>query len=231
MQFVDKAVCLCLDKRREEWEDLQNHCESKGLKFDRFLVGEGDIFSESEYNHVDIKDVPPHWGYGNPTGRIHHFNAFLSHKKMILKSKEEGLNNVLFLEDDAYFTNRYDEVVESLSSELNSLDFDFLFLGWWIGYESDDYNQNVEKEYNSNKRTGIERVRNAHFTCGGLHGVVINQRMFDPLLQLHPIGPIDSQLNRFFHPFVNSYYVFPKIIHDKGIFSHCEQSVTPRLKL
>ena len=24
----------------------------------------------------------------------------------------------------------------------------------------------VEKEYNSNKRTGIERVRNAHFTCG-----------------------------------------------------------------
>ena len=35
MQFVDKAICLCLDKRQEEWEDLQNHCESKGLKFDR----------------------------------------------------------------------------------------------------------------------------------------------------------------------------------------------------
>ena len=39
---------------------------------------------------------------------------------------------------------------------------------------------------------------------------------------LPPIGPVDSILNHNFHngPFtINSYYVMPKIIHDKGDFN------------
>ena len=43
MLGVEHAYCLCLDKREEHWEDLKEQCESKGIKFHPFIVGDGDI--------------------------------------------------------------------------------------------------------------------------------------------------------------------------------------------
>ena len=51
---INKAYCLCLDKREEHWLNLQEQCESKGIEFCRFLVGGGELFPEEKYDHVDI---------------------------------------------------------------------------------------------------------------------------------------------------------------------------------
>ena len=232
MLKIDKALCLCLDKRQDEWDELKEQCESHGIEFDPFVVGKGKLLPFESYDRIDDKFPPvEHWQYGNPITKKNHCNAFLSHQSMIRKALSEGAETVLLLEDDAYFTSRYDDVLGKLNEELKELDFDMLYLGWWIGNEYDEWNVKVEKEYKEEGKVGIGRIKNAHFTCGGLHGVIVKKPMLQVMTQLSPVNPIDSQLNRIAHRKINSYYVFPKIIHDKGIFSHCEQAPCPRSKI
>jgi len=233
MLGIDKAVCLCLDKRKEEWLDLEKQCLAKGLEFERFVVGDGKTLDASEYDRVDDPNPPvENWSYGNEVTKINHYNAFMSHQAIIQKAKEDGLNSILLLEDDAYFTERFDDVLEKLDKQTNidSLPYDILFLGWWIGEADDEWNLTAERLYNEHGSISVGKVSEAHFTCGGLHGVIIRRGMFNKILELDPINPIDSQLNGMHHE-INSFYVIPKIIHDKGIFSNCEQGITPRKKL
>ena len=120
---IKKAYCLCLDKRKEHWLDLRQQCESKGLEFNCFLVGKGELFSTEEYDRIDtqIPKLDFSWGYGGNANDsfeetrekiTHHYNAFLSHQEMAQKALKDGDEKVLFLEDDSYFTERFDDVVD-----------------------------------------------------------------------------------------------------------------------
>jgi len=235
MLGIEKAICLCLDKRKDEWEDLERQCNSKGIEFEKYIVGDGHILEKSLYDRIDDEDCDiSEWDYGNDKTRIRHYNAFMSHIEIFKQAKEQGLKRFLLLEDDAYFTERFDDVVSKLNEQIediNGIDFDMLFLGWWIGEHDDSWNQTVERFYNEHGRVGIGKVSEAHFTCGGLHGVIINDTMVDKLLELEAKNPIDSQLNSELHKEMNTYYVMPKIVHDKGIFSNCEQNTLERQKL
>ena len=234
---ITKAYCLCLDKRKEHWLDLKQQCESKGLEFNRFLVGEGKIFDENGYDLIDTSAPDlSNWSYGGhekdspyekQVKKTKHYNAFLSHQAMARKALQDGDENVLFLEDDAYFTERFDKVVEKSSADIEQLDYDMLYLGWWIGDEGDEWNQQIEDEWSKDENYGIGSTRR----IGGLHAVIISRRMLDIITRLDPFDPIDSQLSTYFHDKITSFFLAPKIIHDKGIFSECEQSVVERLKL
>jgi hypothetical protein len=232
---IEKAICLCLDKRKDEWEDLERQCNAKGIEFEKFIVGDGDILDKDLYDRIDTNDADTSgWDYGNDTTKIRHYNAFMSHMEIFKKAKKQGLKRFLLLEDDAYFTGRFEDVFSKLDEQienLQDLEFDMLFLGWWIGEADDAWNETVERLYNDHGTVGIGTVSEAHFTCGGMHGVIINDTMIDKLLELEAKNPIDSQLNSELHKEMNTYYVIPKIIHDKGIFSNCEQGITPRKKL
>ena len=230
---IKNAYCLCLDKRQKHWEDLQEQCESRGIKFRRFLVGKGELFPKKEYDYIDSPNPPiDKWGYGREGTVRNHCNAFLSHKVMLKKAIEENLDSVLFLEDDAYFTSRYDDVMKKVSDVIDKLEWDMLYLGWWVGFEDDEWNENIEQEYLEKGLASIARVRSVPLgLMGGFHGVLINRTMFKILSELPPLGPLDGLLNYNFHsgPYtINSYYIAPKIIHDKGIFSEAEQSPCPR---
>ena len=235
MLGIEKAICLCLDKRQNEWEDLERQCNSKGIEFEKYIVGDGHILEKSLYDRIDDEDCDiSEWDYGNDKTRIRHYNAFMSHIEIFKRAKEQGLKRFLLLEDDAYFTERFDNVVSKLDKHIENLediDFDMLFLGWWIGEHDDSWNKTVERSYNEYEGVGIGKVSEAHFTCGGLHGVIINDTMVDKLLELEAKNPIDSQLNAELHKEMNTYYVMPKIVHDKGIFSNCEQNTLERQKL
>tara|TARA_R110000823_G_scaffold267453_1_gene387411 strand:+ start:436 stop:1143 length:708 start_codon:yes stop_codon:yes gene_type:complete len=235
MLGIEKAICLCLDKRKDEWEDLERQCNSKGIEFEKYIVGDGHILERSSYDRIDNDDSDiSEWDYGNDKTRIRHYNAFMSHIEIFKRAKEQGLKRFLLLEDDAYFTERFDDVISKLNEQIediNGIDFDMLFLGWWIGENDDSWNKTVERLYNEHGRIGIGKVSEAHFTCGGMHGVIINDTMVDKLLELEAKNPIDSQLNADLHKEMNTYYVMPKIVHDKGIFSNCEQNTLERKKL
>jgi len=235
---VNKAYCLCVDKRKEHWLDLKQQCESKGLEFNRFLVGKGELFDIKEYDRIDTQ-IPTsnfRWGYGGHLKDsfeatyekiTHHYNAFLSHQEMARKALEDGDEKVLFLEDDAYFTERFDEVAEKIKPDIENIEYDMLYLAWWIGNEGDQFNEDIEKIW---KEKGDAAISRAH-RIGGLHGVIISRRILDIITRLDAVDPIDSQLSKFFHNKIKSYFVAPKIIHDKGIFSECEQNLIERTKL
>ena len=230
---IDKAVCLCLDKRHEEWHELWKECEKRGIEFEPFLVGDGQMFSVEKYGRIDERYPPiENFGWGNPVSARNHCNALLSHQSIARKLLDEGVERVLFLEDDAYFTDRYEDVLEKLSDQIKELDYDMLYLGWWVGDEDDEWNEEVERAYNEDGIVGIDHVRDApDKRVGGLHGVVIHRRILEIIATLPPLGPVDSQLNRHLHWRAQTYFVKPKIIHDKGIFSNCEQDTIERKKL
>ena len=235
MLGIEKAICLCLDKRKEEWEDLERQCNSRGIEFEKFIVGDGNILGEDLYDRIDSEDADiSEWSYGNDITRVRHYNAFLSHIEIFKRAKEQGLKRFLLLEDDAYFTERFEDVISKLHEQienLEELEFDMLFLGWWIGEADDAWNQTVERLYSEYGAVGIGKISEAHFTCGGMHGVIINDTMIDKLLELEAKNPIDSQLNAELHKEMNTYYIIPKIVHDKGIFSNCEQNTIERKRL
>ena len=176
------------------------------------------------------------WGYGGHkkdtpeethAKKSKHYNAFLSHQEMARKALEDGDEKVLFLEDDAYFTERFDEVVEKIKPDIENIEYDMLYLAWWIGDEGDQFNEDIEKIWKEKGDAGISRTRR----IGGLHGVIISRRILDIITRLDAFDPVDSQLFKFFHNKIKSYFVAPKIIHDKGIFSECEQNLIERTKL
>ena len=122
MLGIDKAICLCLDKRQKEWLDLEKQCLSKGIEFEKCIVGDGTMFKPCQYDRIDDPNPPiDNWSYGNEVTKINHCNAFLSHQAIIKKAKEDGLNSILLLEDDAYFTERFDDVISKLESDINSI--------------------------------------------------------------------------------------------------------------
>ena len=236
---IKKAYCLCLDTRKEHWLDLKQQCESKGLEFNCFLVGKGEMLPKEDYDLIDV-DTPDglnsFWHYGGHENdsvekiiekKTHHYNAFLSHQKMARKALKDGDEKVLFLEDDSYFTDRFNEVVKKLETKIEDTDYDMLYLGWWIGDEGDEFNEEIENIWKEKKDVAIGRSTK----IAGLHGVIISRIMLNIIIRLDAINPIDAQLNKFFHDKIKSYFIAPKIIHDKGIFSESEQNVVERHKL
>lgn len=222
-----EAYCLCLDKRKEHWFRLQKECSEVGINMTPFICGNGQILSENEYDQVDEENPDvSQWGYGIDGHKKNHYNALIAHKKIISKAKERDLPFFLMLEDDAYITSRFSDVLYEVTPYVT--DFDLLFLGWWIGDENDSYNKELEVEYRKHKRVGHSRCSQ----IGGLHGVVIKESMYDFLLNLPENNPIDYQLNaNEIHRQINSYYITPKIIHTKTMYSECEGSVIERLDL
>ena len=107
---IEKAFCLCIDKREEHWEDLENQCILKGIPLEKFVVGDGEVLPKSEYDYIDDKDPKVDtWTYGHPDDGtwVNHYNAFICHQRIIQRAKDQRLENFLMLEDDAYFTDRY----------------------------------------------------------------------------------------------------------------------------
>lgn len=211
-----KAFCLSLDKRKQYWTELQQQAQTVGMDLTPFIVGEGTILGH--YDYVD--DVNPdisRWGYGHQHLKKHHYNAFIAHQKIVEIAKEQKLKCFLMLEDDAYFTNRFSSVYKELLKRYSVLDFDVLYLGWWIGEETDEWNLKIEQEFNINRTVGLLKVSR----LGGLHGAIINESMYDYILALKPVNPIDSQLN-LIHNQIKSYAMLPKIIHTRSLYSNCD---------
>lgn len=211
-----QAYCLCLDKRKEHWTELAKQAESLNIDFHPFIVGDGQTLPTNEYDYIDDRNADTsNWRYGQHKHKINHYNAFMAHKKIIERVKKENLDYFLMLEDDCYFTSRYLDIFNQLAH--TKIDFNLLYFGWWIGDENDEWNKSIEEDYKLNKTCGLMRVRQ----LGGLHAAVIHKSMYDYILSLPPIDPIDSQLNKIHHE-IHSYLVFPKIIHIKSIHSYCE---------
>lgn len=221
MLKIDKVTCLCLPDREENWSQLEAQIKEKGWNYERFLAGKPSYSGPLKLDYVDVENPDvSRWGYGREGFKHHHWNAFQCHHEMLRRATKEGVENLLILEDDAYITDRFDKVFAQVPE---NLEYDILYLGWWIGDENDQFNKKIESEYAAD---GIIRIYKVG-QLGGLHGALINRRMFRFILGMPANNPIDCQLN-YNHPNLNTWYVAPKIIHTRSMLSVCEGSVINR---
>lgn len=227
-KLFDGAIILALDKRKNEWQELIAQCEVVGIEVTPFICGDG-LDPELVYNRID--DVNPDvsgWGYGVPHLKHHHWNAFQTHQGMIKMAREKGYKSVLFLEDDAYITSRFVDVMQKVEQNLPSpTEWLLFYLGWWCGDENDEWNKKIEENYNSSGAVSWNYIK-ANF--GGLHAVVIREELFDMIEQFKPNNPIDTQLC-YYRDYIPSYYLEPKVIHIKSIHSYTEGCTFQRNKL
>ncbi len=241
---IDKASCLCVDTRYEERKhdiaDMSHRIQALGGDWETFKaitnsipLGVPEDCAYIIENEGDRQDIPAdqikdleRWGYGRDGYKHHHWNAFQCHKAMIQRAIDEKRENLLLLEDDAYFTDRFEEVWEKVTEHIMPGDCDILYLGWWISDENDKFNRIIEQNWNEQGIIQIDKVRQ----LGGLHGALIDKSMFNFLMKLPATNPIDWQLNAY-HSRINSKYILPKIIHTRTTYSLCEGSVITRNEL
>lgn len=215
---------LCLDKRKELWVPLLEELKLLSDNIHPFIVGDGELLPKNEYNKINWpKEKMGHWGYGaTEHSRWKHWNASISHRMMIQKAKDNRWPSFLMLEDDVYITSRFEHIWKKIVVP----DYQLLYLGWWVGDENDAWNTLVENEYKTKDLFGYAKA----IQIGGLHGVIIDESMYDTILNFPYNNPIDMQLNGI-HDQIYSYFIVPKIIHVKSVYSYCEECVFNRKEL
>lgn len=227
MNLYDIPVyILSLDKRKEEWTDLNKQFRDAGFKnINHFYTGDGNILDK--YDKINLPEsfmYNTQWQYGNEKGKKNHWNCFISHHMMINNAKRRGWDKFLMVEDDVYLTDRFHDVWDLVKN--NVPDFDLLYLGWWIGHHEDELNKQLEQDWKDNKLCG---VRNCPSQVGGFHSVIINSSIYDLLLSVNCICPYDYMLNSYqAHKSIKSYYIYPKMTHIKNIHSYCEDTLIER---
>ncbi len=223
---VDAVIILSLDKREALWIPLAQNCQRKGWYTQTFLVGDGELLKEKYvYDYTDVNgSMADKWTFGTLETRIHHYNALASHKAIVKLAKAKSYKKILLLEDDSYITARFEQVVSLVASQVAALDYDLLYLGWWIGSHQNDlhYKENItiEEDWSKYRLAGVKKVNKAG--AGGFHGVIINNRLYDTILDFPMDQPLDGLFNAKGHENLKSFYVFPKVVHTLSTFSHCE---------
>lgn len=205
------AYCLILDKRIEFWSNLQDSFNQKGINLQKFLVGDGAL--NEEYSHIDINENP--YVYHNSIDYMTWYtpppyNAFLSHKKIIKKSLEEGQDHVLIVEDDVFIENDFDEMLWKVEPFFHDNKWDAVYFG---GYHRNG-------SWNLTPNDSVIKLNGS----GGWHGVLLTKPIMEELVNAIPIGPYDWQMGKFYHNRYDCYAIYPSIISQKSGFSYVENS-------
>jgi len=127
----------------------------------------------------------------------------LSHKKCIQLAKDNNLDNVLVLEDDAIFTDNCIEILEKSLEQLKG-EYNMLFLGANLQNKADSISNNILK-------------LNGAFAA---HAYIVNSNFYDTILNL-PNNVIDVSYNRLMAEY-NLFMCNPIIAYQTPSYSDLE---------
>jgi GR25 family glycosyltransferase involved in LPS biosynthesis len=110
-KYFDRIYVINLDRRPDRFKSFQKEIDKYGIKnVERFSAIDGSTISPIN-NKLLIGEI----------------GILQSHLEIIKKCREDGLNNVLIMEDDVYFSDeilKLDEYMESVPR-----DWEFLYFG------------------------------------------------------------------------------------------------------
>lgn len=224
--MIDQLYIMGLDRRKELWLELEQECFSRNFPTRVFIVGDGKNPALT-YNHIDPINVDGRWNWGQGESARRHYYAFLSHRAIIKDAIENNYNSIMLLEDDAYFTSRWNDQFFNICLQIPLVNPDIIYLGWHA-YEYNNHlfsgrNIEIEEQY---KKDNLCYLKTIH-KCGGLFGVILYKSIFPLIMNMAPVGPIDHQLN-FYRSKIRSYNTVPSLIYVRSCFSECEQQFIKR---
>jgi hypothetical protein len=212
-------IILALDKRYDTHaKPLANHIIKRfGVTPYLFLAGDGERITTVPYDHIDIPSAAPRLPGSShyPTWlRPSCYNAFLCQQKMGKLAKQWRIPNVLFLEDDMFFEDHTEYALDKLGKEIQELAWDLLYVGFCAPPHRTDINS----------EEGEPRILPAGTNCGGFHCVAIHSRMYDKIIDMPPLAPMDAMCDNL----PNRYAIVPKLGEQKPGYSYVEQVVFTR---
>ena len=108
--YFDGTYCINLEHRMDKWEECVNEFDKHELWVEHYKGINGD---DIEYDGDLKKGV---------------VGCFMSHKDLITRARDSGLNSILILEDDVAFDDELNIKFNEWYKEV-PLDWDMLYLG------------------------------------------------------------------------------------------------------
>lgn len=129
---LSKIFVINLDRRKEKFNHLKKISNVIGLDIQRFSAVDGnELTTDQIYSH-GIRVIPSYENmFEKRPMRLGEIGCFLSHFKIWEHIIEEGLDEVLILEDDVIFDHYFHQMATAALTEARSLlkDFDLIYLG------------------------------------------------------------------------------------------------------
>lgn len=198
----DKIVMLCVDHRYEaEASRVRELVISKGGgELEVFVDGKGRLLPRFFYNQISPRPIAS-WRDGD--GAYAHFVAF---KRIVQQAKSEGVQNLLFLEDDVIFTDDFDSTLERANEQMRSLP------AWDLLYYGANHTWHPTTELSEN----ILKLHGSYCT----HCVGIRRNMFDVILDIPPERVMDYMIGTRIHSSHNCYAIWESVALQKPGFSY-----------
>lgn len=187
-KYFDRVYVINLDRRPDRFEAFQAEMSKFGIEnIERFSAVDGTTIMA---NNIPLL-----------AGEI---GVLESHLEIIKKCHEDGVENVLILEDDVFFTEEITRLDEYMSSVPN--DWDFIYFGGNHLYGQPPLKVN-------------DKVIKLNFTVA-LQCVAINKSMFETILAILPKRR--KQVDAYYadlHNVFNAYGFYPNMAKQVAGFS------------
>ncbi len=198
----DKVVCLCVDRRfDQEQERVEQMLKSKGVdKVNWFIDGRGALLHPARYDQI-TPQPPAGWLHG--VGAYAHFCAV---QAVVARAKDEGVQNLLFVEDDCVLTDEFDSVLADANAQIEGRQ-----LRWSLLYYGANHTWAATEQLAPN----ILRCFGSYTT----HCMGISCSFFDAILQLKPDHVIDKVIGDVLHEKHLCLAIWPAIAVQKPGYS------------
>lgn len=202
------AVCLLLDKRYSEKERIHEEFQNFGIDVGFYVVGDGTELSRERYSRINT--VPPEReGYPAWMKRPNSYNAFESFKDIVFGAMNDGVENLLLIEDDVVLAENFGLVLNLAWKQLLAHDS-----AWEMFYLGANHTFSRTKQVDSN----LLRLNGS----GCWHCVCLRSSIFKTILNFPADNPIDNMAAKLIHPRGHSYAAWPNVALTKSGFSYCE---------
>ena len=161
LDYIEKAYYINLEYRTDRRELFEQRTKELNIPVERFpaiIINANEIV--------------------NPYGDTYWHNKvsnYHSHRAIISKAKELGLQNVWVFEDDCVFVDGFMQKAQNCINELKNIEWDMFFLGGEPNKETEYYSDNIVKT------DGIY----------GAHSYIVNHTFYDKILSANLVNGLD----------------------------------------
>ena len=195
--LVDNVYVLNLKRESFKYDILKRKLSEKGIQHQRFEAVDGyngSISLDAEeqayrdmlggYKNTELYEPFLRWGAWtlfNPSCGAHRtrgaMGCLLSHKKIIQDAIDKKYEKILLLQDDIYFHNKFEEVLDDLRPTIES--------NLMVHLGAAEYSDHIREDKWPDPSWNYGRIRYSTTpkTCG-LWGTIIDREMFEPFMEL-----------------------------------------------
>jgi hypothetical protein len=185
-EIAPRVVCLCHESRFPvAWYNVRDQLRAKGIDPEVFVNGTGLIHGCHLFDNVAAPI-----GFVASQGS---FNILRSFREIIWQARRDRLESVLIVEDDLILTPECDPVLSRI--ELPD-DWELFYAG-------------ANHYWHPTEEVGPHLLRLHGSLC--THCVAIRSSVFDLILDLPAIGPVDWLFGVFLHHRGRSYAAWPSV--------------------